>query len=77
MTLYGDKGDTGIRKLDSSQNDFERGKVCDLEVNRDTIHSSLQGQGRIRQAQHACRRSPSEMLLYEISCSTKAHDLML
>jgi hypothetical protein len=27
MTLYGDKGDTGIRKLDSSQNDFERGKV--------------------------------------------------
>ena len=27
MTLMGDKGDTGERKLDSSANDFERGKV--------------------------------------------------
>lgn len=27
MTLFGDKGDTGVRALDSSANDFERGKV--------------------------------------------------
>ena len=27
MRLYGEKGDTGERKLDSSENDFERGRV--------------------------------------------------
>ncbi len=27
MVLTGEKGDTGERKLDSSANDFERGKV--------------------------------------------------
>lgn len=27
LVIYGDKGDTGERKLDSSHNDFERGKA--------------------------------------------------
>ncbi|GFH09154.1 uncharacterized protein mot51 [Haematococcus lacustris] len=27
MTLFGSKGDSGERKLDSSSNDFERGKI--------------------------------------------------
>jgi hypothetical protein len=27
IVLYGEKGDTGERKLESSANDFERGKV--------------------------------------------------
>ena len=27
MTLYGDKGDTGERKLDNSKNNFERNEV--------------------------------------------------
>lgn len=29
MVLYGDKGDTGERRLESSANDFERGQVSD------------------------------------------------
>lgn len=36
MTLFGDKGDSGDRKLDSSQNDFERGKVWE-SMGKDTV----------------------------------------
>jgi hypothetical protein len=32
IVLYGEKGDTGERRLESSANDFERGKVRNIVV---------------------------------------------
>ncbi len=72
MTLYGEKGDTGQRKLDSSANDFERGKVRLL---RDRVRARVvQVRARVGRAgpltEPACLGLDSSVLQARVQASS-------